>query len=120
MANGKEDSYIDTRDGGRTEEFEPRPLQNNREWVGRMEEAPLIYVNVRTPAGGSEYRPLARFTRLPPLGTILLYASNSRDSLLDQNDPRVVEAIRAQHQAGAVAGPVAGRNPGVSKQAFED
>jgi hypothetical protein len=55
------------------EDFEPSKLLNNHIWAGELRrrldetepEVEIGYVYVTTPKGGSEYRPLARFDKLP-------------------------------------------------------
>jgi Domain of unknown function (DUF4145) len=103
MATEVYDSFIETLDGGRTEDFAPRNLQNNNTWIRSSKQSRFIFVYIQTPRGGSEFRPLERFTRLPPLDAIPLYSSNTRRALLARNDPIVLDAIRAQSNKSSIA-----------------
>src|SRR5262245_3251725 len=42
LAESNEGSFIETRDGGRTEDFAPRRLQNNLEWVRQVGQPSIV------------------------------------------------------------------------------
>lgn len=107
------DSYIETLTGGKTEDFAPRKLLNKPEGFREAQRRndPLLFAHVQTPRGGSEFRPLTQFTRLPPLNEIHLFSSTNKNSRLSRDDPAVVEEIRRQRASQRLGAEEAERDP---------